>query len=89
MGFDSNARHSGGTVIPFLNFSVPYAALLPIFEFASKGKHSLLRLVVAKCFKAYDFPIRILVYPSDVIGRRSSLDILSGGTFLNMLQIIS
>ncbi|BBN15391.1 peroxisomal leader peptide-processing protease [Marchantia polymorpha subsp. ruderalis] len=33
----SNARHSGGSVIPFLNFSVPYAALAPIFHFASKA----------------------------------------------------
>ncbi|CAM6109989.1 unnamed protein product [Calypogeia fissa] len=32
----SNARHSGGSVIPFLNFSVPYGALAPIFDFASK-----------------------------------------------------
>jgi len=40
----SNARHSGGTVIPFLNFSVPYAALLPIFEFASKADPDWTRL---------------------------------------------
>jgi len=32
----SNARHSGGTVIPHLNFSIPTAALAPIFKF-SKG----------------------------------------------------
>eukprot|EP00250_Pteridium_aquilinum_P003048 c13378_g1_i2 orf=186-1910(-) len=31
----SNARHSGGAVIPHLNFSIPYAALKPIFSFAS------------------------------------------------------
>lgn len=31
----SNARHSGGTVIPHLNFSIPYAALKPIFKYAS------------------------------------------------------
>ncbi|KAL3681783.1 hypothetical protein R1sor_024739 [Riccia sorocarpa] len=31
----SNARHSGGSVIPYLNFSVPYAALAPIFDFAA------------------------------------------------------
>ncbi|CAL9015522.1 unnamed protein product [Prunus brigantina] len=30
----SNARHGGGTVIPHLNFSIPCAALLPIFKFA-------------------------------------------------------
>ncbi|KAL4201250.1 hypothetical protein AMTRI_Chr02g215120 [Amborella trichopoda] len=30
----SNARHSGGTVIPHLNFSIPYAALIPVFKFA-------------------------------------------------------
>ncbi|CAK9238521.1 unnamed protein product [Sphagnum troendelagicum] len=34
----SNARHSGGTVIPYLNFSVPCAALIPVFDFASGGK---------------------------------------------------
>ncbi|KAI5080606.1 hypothetical protein GOP47_0003789 [Adiantum capillus-veneris] len=31
----SNARHSGGAVIPHLNFSIPYASLKPIFAFAS------------------------------------------------------
>ncbi|PQM38542.1 glyoxysomal processing protease glyoxysomal isoform X2 [Prunus yedoensis var. nudiflora] len=30
----SNARHGGRTVIPHLNFSIPCAALLPIFKFA-------------------------------------------------------
>lgn len=30
----SNARHSGGTVIPHLNFSIPSAILAPVFEFA-------------------------------------------------------
>lgn len=30
----SNARHSGGAVIPHLNFSIPFAALKPIFSFA-------------------------------------------------------
>uniref|UniRef100_A0A1S3WXI9 Glyoxysomal processing protease, glyoxysomal-like n=1 Tax=Nicotiana tabacum TaxID=4097 RepID=A0A1S3WXI9_TOBAC len=29
----SNARHGGGTVIPHLNFSIPCAALEPIFKF--------------------------------------------------------
>ncbi|KAI6705173.1 hypothetical protein NL676_008135 [Syzygium grande] len=30
----SNARHGGGTVIPHLNFSIPCAALAPIFKFS-------------------------------------------------------
>lgn len=30
----SNARHSGGSVIPHLNFSIPCAALKPIFAYA-------------------------------------------------------
>ncbi|KAM1004844.1 hypothetical protein EV1_004906 [Malus domestica] len=30
----SNARHGGGTIIPHLNFSIPCAALLPIFKFS-------------------------------------------------------
>ncbi|OMO76396.1 hypothetical protein CCACVL1_15703 [Corchorus capsularis] len=30
----SNARHGGGTVIPHLNFSIPSAVLMPIFQFA-------------------------------------------------------
>ncbi|KAI4296775.1 hypothetical protein L6164_036700 [Bauhinia variegata] len=30
----SNARHGGGTVIPHLNFSIPSAALAPIFKFS-------------------------------------------------------
>ncbi|KAK7840619.1 glyoxysomal processing protease [Quercus suber] len=29
-----NARHGGGTVIPHLNFSIPCAALAPIFKFS-------------------------------------------------------
>lgn len=36
----SNARHGGGTVIPYLNFSIPCAALEPIFKF-SEGNLSL------------------------------------------------
>ncbi|KAK9150190.1 hypothetical protein Syun_008499 [Stephania yunnanensis] len=31
----SNARHGGGTLIPHLNFSIPSAALEPIFKFSS------------------------------------------------------
>ncbi|KAK3015884.1 hypothetical protein RJ639_005711 [Escallonia herrerae] len=30
----SNARHGGGTVLPHLNFSIPCAALEPIFKFS-------------------------------------------------------
>ncbi|XWS18416.1 hypothetical protein CRYUN_Cryun32bG0042000 [Craigia yunnanensis] len=30
----SNSRHGGGTVIPHLNFSIPSAVLMPIFQFA-------------------------------------------------------
>ncbi|XVF25773.1 hypothetical protein REPUB_Repub13aG0242400 [Reevesia pubescens] len=30
----SNARHGGGKVIPHLNFSIPSAVLMPIFQFA-------------------------------------------------------
>lgn len=30
----SNAKHGGGTVIPHLNFSIPCAALEPIFKFS-------------------------------------------------------
>ncbi|GMY37401.1 glyoxysomal processing protease, glyoxysomal isoform X2 [Fagus crenata] len=30
----SNARHGGGTIIPHLNFSIPCAALAPIFKFS-------------------------------------------------------
>ncbi|KAJ8761108.1 hypothetical protein K2173_000787 [Erythroxylum novogranatense] len=30
----SNARHGGGTVIPYLNFSIPCAVLTPVFEFS-------------------------------------------------------
>jgi hypothetical protein len=35
---DSNARHSGGTVIPHLNFSIPSAALKPVFLYAAGGE---------------------------------------------------
>ncbi|XP_057471812.1 glyoxysomal processing protease, glyoxysomal isoform X1 [Actinidia eriantha] len=34
----SNARHGGGTVIPHLNFSIPCAALEPIFMFSKDMK---------------------------------------------------
>ncbi|CAK9237480.1 unnamed protein product [Sphagnum troendelagicum] len=44
----SNARHSGGTVIPYLNFSVPCAALIPVFDFASGGKYWSLLMEVDK-----------------------------------------
>lgn len=37
----SNARHSGGTVIPHLNFSIPCAVLKPIFKFATGNKEEL------------------------------------------------
>uniref|UniRef100_A0A388M627 Glyoxysomal processing protease, glyoxysomal n=1 Tax=Chara braunii TaxID=69332 RepID=A0A388M627_CHABU len=40
----SNARHSGGSVLPHLNFSVPTALLARIFHFADSGgsDHSIL-----------------------------------------------
>ncbi|KAM5588178.1 hypothetical protein ABKV19_006558 [Rosa sericea] len=41
----SNARHGGGTVIPHLNFSIPCAALVPIFKF-SKDMQDLSHLQV-------------------------------------------
>ncbi|KAD3337799.1 hypothetical protein E3N88_33320 [Mikania micrantha] len=34
----SNARHGGGTVIPYLNFSIPCAALEPVFNFSKDMK---------------------------------------------------
>lgn len=37
----SNARHSGGTVIPHLNFSIPCAVLKPIFQFATGNMQEL------------------------------------------------
>ncbi|XP_050287045.1 glyoxysomal processing protease, glyoxysomal isoform X1 [Quercus robur] len=42
----SNARHGGGTVIPHLNFSIPCAALAPIFKFSEDMQDlSLLRIL--------------------------------------------
>ncbi|KAE9594974.1 putative peptidase S1, PA clan [Lupinus albus] len=42
----SNARHGGGTIIPHLNFSIPSAALLPIFMFSKDMKNlSVLRIL--------------------------------------------
>ncbi|KAK9058005.1 hypothetical protein SSX86_022845 [Deinandra increscens subsp. villosa] len=35
----SNARHGGGTVIPYLNFSIPCAALEPVFNFSKDMKN--------------------------------------------------
>ncbi|PWA67909.1 Peptidase S1C [Artemisia annua] len=34
----SNARHGGGTVIPYLNFSIPCASLEPVFNFSKDMK---------------------------------------------------
>ncbi|XP_072950929.1 glyoxysomal processing protease, glyoxysomal isoform X2 [Typha angustifolia] len=39
----SNARHGGGRTIPYLNFSIPCAALEPIFSFADKRDPSILQ----------------------------------------------
>jgi hypothetical protein len=33
----SAARHSGGSMLPHLNFSIPVEALKPVFDFASSG----------------------------------------------------
>lgn len=42
----SNARHGGGVVIPHLNFSIPSAALAPIFKFSKAMQDlSLLRIL--------------------------------------------
>ncbi|KAG4945616.1 hypothetical protein JHK87_041623 [Glycine soja] len=42
----SNARHSGGAVIPHLNFSIPSAALAPVFKFSKAMQDlSLLRIL--------------------------------------------
>ncbi|KAI5447970.1 glyoxysomal processing protease, glyoxysomal [Lathyrus oleraceus] len=42
----SNARHGGGSIIPHLNFSIPSAALAPIFKFAKDMlDSSLLRIL--------------------------------------------
>ncbi|GJR99921.1 glyoxysomal processing protease, glyoxysomal isoform X2 [Tanacetum coccineum] len=38
MSCKRNARHGGGTVIPFLNFSIPCAALEPVFNFSKDMK---------------------------------------------------
>ncbi|RZC65332.1 hypothetical protein C5167_009020 [Papaver somniferum] len=42
----SNARHGGGTVIPHLNFSIPCAALEPIFKFSKADMKDLLILEI-------------------------------------------
>nr|CAD1819129.1 unnamed protein product [Ananas comosus var. bracteatus] len=39
----SNARHGGGSTIPHMNFSIPCAALEPVFRFSEEGDMSLLR----------------------------------------------
>ncbi|KAL1335908.1 hypothetical protein HN51_030344 [Arachis hypogaea] len=42
----SNARHGGGAVIPNLNFSIPCAALAPIFKFSKDMQNlSVLRIL--------------------------------------------
>lgn len=40
----SNAKHGGGTVIPHMNFSIPTAALEPVFKFAEDMKNLSLLL---------------------------------------------
>ncbi|XP_010929294.1 glyoxysomal processing protease, glyoxysomal [Elaeis guineensis] len=41
----SNARHGGGNIIPRLNFSIPCAALEPIFKFSEKQDLLLLQVL--------------------------------------------
>ncbi|CAA7409128.1 unnamed protein product [Spirodela intermedia] len=41
----SNVKHAGGTTIPHLNFSLPCAALKPVFEFAEKPDRHFLDIL--------------------------------------------
>ncbi|XP_068654486.1 glyoxysomal processing protease, glyoxysomal isoform X4 [Aristolochia californica] len=41
----SNARHGRGTLIPHLNFSIPCAALQPIFKFSETSDESFLHVM--------------------------------------------
>ncbi|KAK8952359.1 Glyoxysomal processing protease, glyoxysomal [Platanthera zijinensis] len=41
----SNARHGGGTIIPHLNFSIPCAALEPVFRFSETRDATLLEFL--------------------------------------------
>lgn len=41
----SNARHGGGTIIPHLNFSIPCAALEPVFKFSETQDASYLEIL--------------------------------------------
>ncbi|THU45133.1 hypothetical protein C4D60_Mb02t14660 [Musa balbisiana] len=41
----SNAKHGGGRTIPHLNFSIPCAALLPIFRFSDEHDWSTLKVL--------------------------------------------
>lgn len=41
----SNARHGGGTIIPYLNFSIPCAALEPVFKFSETQDTTLLEFL--------------------------------------------
>lgn len=41
----SNARHGGGTIIPHLNFSIPCAALEPVFKFSDTQDASILEIL--------------------------------------------
>ncbi|KAL0905173.1 hypothetical protein M5K25_027358 [Dendrobium thyrsiflorum] len=41
----SNARHGGGTIIPHLNFSIPCAALEPVFKFSDTQDASMLEIL--------------------------------------------
>ncbi|XP_027932289.1 glyoxysomal processing protease, glyoxysomal [Vigna unguiculata] len=59
----SNARHSGGTVIPHLNFSIPSAALAPIFKF-SKGMEDLSLLKILDEPNEYLSSVWALMRPS-------------------------
>ncbi|RWV80178.1 hypothetical protein GW17_00058588, partial [Ensete ventricosum] len=41
----SNAKHGGGRTIPHLNFSIPCAALLPVFRFSDDYDLSMLKVL--------------------------------------------
>ncbi|MED6174800.1 hypothetical protein PIB30_072388 [Stylosanthes scabra] len=59
----SNARHGGGAVIPYLNFSIPCAALAPIFKF-SKDMQNLSVLEILDEPNEYLSSVWALMRPS-------------------------
>lgn len=91
---DSNVRHSGGTTIPHLNFSLPCAALRPVFEFAGILIHDMsFSFIVSKigCHRTCEMwnetkPTLFHLAGLDCYSQRSLIDDISWMAWTSLIQ---